>query len=165
VGLAISTANAHHSTSNHAVNKRRKTQAALLTAIDLYSVKFYSQNKCLFMIFFGWFCLSCVLGIWHSSRAQGSAHIEEDQTVPKQIPTVKLTQIQLDTLEDMRKYANSKGVLSAALRGEYKQNVVGALIARGVLSEYANGSVRITNTPVELLVRTPRISRTFAAAA
>jgi hypothetical protein len=78
--------------------------------------------------------------------------------MPKQIPTVKLTQVQLDTLEDMRQHANNKGVLSVSLRNEYKQNVVGALISRGVLVEYTNGSVRITNTPVELLVRSPRLA-------
>jgi hypothetical protein len=94
-------------------------------------------------------------------QGSGLCLYTKEQAVPKQVPTVKLTQIQLATLNDMRQHANTKGVLSASLRNEYKQNVVGALIARGVLTEYVNGSVRITNTPVELLVRTPR----FAAAA
>lgn len=82
----------------------------------------------------------------------------------KILPTVKLTQIQLDTVNDMRNHTNSKGVLSNSVRNEYKQNVVSALIARGVLTEYANGSVRVTNTPVELLVRTTRGSKVLEAA-
>jgi len=82
----------------------------------------------------------------------------------KILPTVKLTQIQLDTVNDMRNHTNAKGVLSNAVRMEYKQNVVSALIARGVLVEYVNGSVRVTNTPVELLVRTARGSKVLEAA-
>jgi hypothetical protein len=75
----------------------------------------------------------------------------------KVLSTILINDLQMSCLNELRKQANDKGVVKAAVLLGFKNNVTGALIRHGVLSQRANGDVRIMANPVAL--RPPHVPR------
>jgi hypothetical protein len=75
----------------------------------------------------------------------------------KVLSTILINDLQMSCLKELRKQANDKGVVKAVVLLGFKNNVTGALIRHGVLSQRANGDVRIMGNPVAL--RPPHVPR------
>jgi hypothetical protein len=83
----------------------------------------------------------------------------------KAVTTVLLNELQIATLEDLRERANN-GIVNKKVANTYKQNVLNALLRRGVLRLIAGDHYRIVaNVAVELKPETvPRAAKIEAEA-
>ncbi len=68
----------------------------------------------------------------------------------KIVEPVVLNSLQFHTLHDMEEKADSKRVVHEDVIATYKQNVVKALIRRGVLVLFRGKHYKIANVPIEL---------------